>query len=258
MKIVMNTSAIKNEIPVAPQHPVWFTLSIRNPQSAIRNSRAFTLIELLVVISIIGVLAALTIPVLTAIKKTQYLSHANAELAQLEAAIGNYHDARGFYPPDCANGPLTNQLYYELGGTAYNSTTKIYTSLDGSSSMPANDVPLVFGAGVGGFMNSSQPGGGEDAVAAKNFLPELKSRQYATISVSGKDAKLLLCSVGGPDQTYSPLGGSYSGFNPWRYLANGTNNPGGYDLWVQLQIKGKKYLICNWSKQVQVNNNSLP
>jgi hypothetical protein len=46
--------------------------------------------------------------------------------------------------------------------------------------------------------------------------------------------------------------------NPWRYnSSNPTNNPGSYDLWVQLSIAGKTNLICNWSKQVQIGS-SLP
>ena len=46
-----------------------------------------------------------------------------------------------------------------------------------------------------------------------------------------------------------------SGINPWRYnSSNPTNNPGAYDLWVQLSISGKTNLICNWNKQVQYNS----
>jgi len=43
--------------------------------------------------------------------------------------------------------------------------------------------------------------------------------------------------------------------NPWRYnSANPTNNPGSYDLWIQLKIGGKTNLISNWSKQAQINS----
>jgi hypothetical protein len=43
--------------------------------------------------------------------------------------------------------------------------------------------------------------------------------------------------------------------NPWRYnSSNPTNNPGSYDLWIQLVIGGKSNLICNWSKQVLINS----
>ncbi len=42
--------------------------------------------------------------------------------------------------------------------------------------------------------------------------------------------------------------------NPWRYVCPGTNNPGSYDLWIQLSIAGKTNLICNWSKQIQIGS----
>ena len=65
---------------------------------------------------------------------------------------------------------------------------------------------------------------------------------------------LLIGSVGGPDTTYQPLG--QQDLNPWRYnSSNPTNNPGSYDLWIQLSIAGQTNLICNWTKQVQINNN---
>ena len=53
--------------------------------------------------------------------------------------------------------------------------------------------------------------------------------------------------------------------NPWRYVSPGANNPTSYDLWIQLSVGSrfssvnnftspKKYLICNWNKEVQINN----
>jgi hypothetical protein len=45
-----------------------------------------------------------------------------------------------------------------------------------------------------------------------------------------------------------------SGVNPWRYACPGTNNPTSYDLWIQLSIAGTTNLVCNWTKQVQLNN----
>ena len=70
---------------------------------------------------------------------------------------------------------------------------------------------------------------------------------YTNNSIFG----LLVTSVGGPDPNYSPLPG---GVNPFRYVYPGTNNPNSYDLWVQLVIRGKTNLICNWNKQVTVNS----
>ena len=66
---------------------------------------------------------------------------------------------------------------------------------------------------------------------------------------------MIITAVGGPDTTYHPLGASALGINPWRYnSSNPTNNPGAYDLWIQLSISGKTNLICNWNKQVQYNS----
>jgi hypothetical protein len=46
------------------------------------------------------------------------------------------------------------------------------------------------------------------------------------------------------------------GVNPWRYNSSSpTNNPGAYDLWIQIVITpGQTNLICNWRKQPQINN----
>jgi len=226
--------------------------------------RAFTLIELLTVISIIGVLAALTFPVLKGIKRQQYIKNATAEMEQLETAIERYKAAYGFYPPDNqfkpAANPLMNQLYFELLGTtniAGNSPTPVYQSLDDPTiQLPQADLNAIFG--VSGIMNCGKPGSGEDSPAAKNFLPGLKPSQISTSytnSTDPKPFKMLITSVGGPDGTYHPLGAGAMGINPWRYnSSNPTNNPGGYDLWVQLSIGGKTNLICNWNKQVQYNS----
>ncbi len=243
---------------------------IRNPQSAIRNRNAFTLIEMLAVIAVIGVLVALIFPVIGAVKRRQYISHAQAEMAQLETAIERYKATYGFYPPDnqVQNDPAAqrfqvNQLYYELTGTTnINSDpgqSPVYQSLRNPTlpKLTGANVQSIFG--VGGFMNCSKPAGGEDVSVARNFLPELRAAQVAnnyTNHVSRKEpgVTLLVTSVGGPSSRYAPL--NLTDVNPWRYNSSSpTNNPGSYDLWVQLVIaQGQTNLICNWTKQVLVNN----
>jgi len=228
---------------------------------------AFTLIELLTVIAIMGVLAALILPVVGAVKKHQYIYNTQTEMAKLETAIDRYKAAYGFYPPSPTNPPtagnpptLVNQLYYELTGTTNinpPSSAPLYQSLGGSlPNVAAADVQTAFG--VGGFVNCSKSGGGEDASAARNFLPDLKPNQITVISNSTDSATpvpvtILIGSVGGPAATYQPLG--TQDLNPWRYnSSNPTNNPGSYDLWVQLVIGKQTNLICNWTKQVQINS----
>jgi len=212
----------------------------------------FTLVELLVVIAIIAVLAGFTIPVLDAVKRRQVISHTQAELGQLQAAIDNYHATYGFYPPDNHLIPpnyAINQLYYELVGVAYTNGT--FQTLDGRATISSTDAGNTFG--VPGFMNCSKPGSGEDTAQAKDFLVELRPNQLGTNGISLATILFLVASVGGPDTGYSPPG--VSGVNPWSYKSSGTltNNPGAYELWVQLVINGKTNLVCNWSKTVRIN-----
>jgi prepilin-type N-terminal cleavage/methylation domain-containing protein len=262
MKTKLPIAGASCRLPVENSEDFGRMFQVANRGSKIANG--FTLIELLVVISIIGILAAFTIPVLSAVKRHQYISNTQGEMNQLMAAIDSYKEAYGFYPPGNSNYPtvpndaMFSPLYFELLGTTNNNG--IYQTLDGSASIavsalavPAISSPL----GVGGFINCSKPGAGEDIRAARNFLPGLNPNRYGlNITNNPPDpanpVTLLLGSVGGPDATYQPLGAS--GLNPWRYVSPGVNNPTSYDLWIQLQIGGKKYLVCNWSKQVQINN----
>jgi len=228
--------------------------------STLDPRHAFTLIELLVVMAIMGVLAAMLLAVVGGVKKKQYVYNTQSELAQLETAIERYKAAYGFYPPDNHTDPAprrfwVHQLYYELTGTTNigSSDAPNYQSLDGNppTLLPAQ-VQAAFG--VGGFVNCSKPAGGEDVSSARNFLPDLKPKQiWPSFTNNDVGVNLLIGSVGGPDATLYPLG--EQALNPWRYnSSNPTNNPGAYDLWIQLVIGGKTNLICNWSKQVQINS----
>ena len=230
---------------------------IENGKSKIGKSRAFTLIELLVVIAIIGVLAAFLFPALKMVKAAQYKKVARGELEYLATALENYKGKYGAYPPGnpkVYTAPVANsmmsQLYYELAGTTLSGSS--FVTLDGSVTIATNDVPTAYG--VGGFVNCTRGSSAEDGVSAQNFLSGLSSKQINN-SVSNNlvaNTTELVTSVGGPDDRYQPLG--VSRLNPFRYLYPGVNNPGTYDLWVQLVINGQTNLICNWSRQVLINS----
>ena len=221
--------------------------TIVNRKSQIVNRAAFTLVELLVVISIIGVLAGFTIPVLKMAKAAQYKKVARGELEFIETALENYKAKYGAYPPGNAANPLLTQLYYELAGTTVSGAN--YVTLDGSAQIPVASVASAYG--VGGFVNCTK-GNGEDDIKAKNFLPGLSSKQlYYPVTNNFVPTTLIVTTVGGPDDSYKPL--NASALNPFRYRYPGVNNPNSYDLWVQLVISGKTNLICNWSRQVQIN-----
>src|SRR6185312_15657583 len=139
------------------------------------KQRGFTLVELLVVITIIGVLAGFTIPVLRGVKIRQYESHATAEMKQLETAIESYKTAYGFYPPSNPGLPLTNQLYYELVGTTNIASSPLtFRTLDGGETLDSAQLNAAFDGGVTAFVNCSKPGSIEDTSQAKNFIHELK------------------------------------------------------------------------------------
>jgi prepilin-type N-terminal cleavage/methylation domain-containing protein len=252
---------------------------IRPSPFALRPFPAFTLIELLVVISIIALLAAFTMPVMKQLKRREYINKTQAEMAKLETAIDSYKAAYGFYPPGNPGYSPANSttwgdaffhpLYFELMGTTNtspaNPATGTYQTLDGSATIPADATGLTMPPapgplGVSGFINCTKPNVGEDAVAAKIFLPDLSSKQIAfnntnLPSYPNVPLPLLVASVGGPDINYQPLGAS--GVNPWRYVYPGIKNPTSYDLWVDLCIAGQTNLICNWTKEVQ-KNTTLP
>ena len=229
---------------------------IENRKLEIRNVRAFTLIELLLVISIIGVIAGFTLVVLKPVKAAQYKKVATAEMTHLETALENYKAKYGAYPPGNGNagytppvsGSMLNQLYYELSGTTVNGAN--FVTVDGSASIAVASVATAYG--VGGFVNCTK-GGAEDGTVAQNFLPGLNVKEImSSVTNNGVATTILVTSVGGPDNAYQPL--LAPGINPFRYVYPGVNNPGGYDLWVQLVINGQTNLICNWSRQVQINS----
>lgn len=213
-----------------------------------RSPAAFTLVELLIVIAIIGILAALIFTAGKSAKRWQYLKTAQAELNQTITALENYKAKYGAYPPGNPNSSTVNQLYYELSGVA--PSTIGYQTLNGASSISPATFSSTFN--VGGLVNCGYKTGSDDVTAAKNFLPGLKQNQIGGYTGG---VNLLITSARGPDITYQPLG--FQDVNPFRYICPGINNPKSYDLWVQLVINGQTNLICNWTKQIQINN-SLP
>jgi len=223
-----------------------------DPRASRQHLRAFTLIELLVVISIIGILAAMLLPVGAAIKKGAIVRKAKTELQQMVTAIESYKAKYNFYPPDSPNsagGRSVNQLYFELVGTSRQGTD--YASLDGVTRIPSASVPMAFGAGVAGFVNCSKGGGDDVGSPAVNFLKNLKPGQYGLATIGGVPVRLLSCSALWTGST-PPVAGS-PGLNPWRYVStNPTNNPASFDLWVDVLIGGKTNRISNWSETPQI------
>jgi prepilin-type N-terminal cleavage/methylation domain-containing protein len=217
--------------------------------------RGFTLVEMLVVISVIAILAGMLFPITAAVNRTKTKAKTRAELAQVENAIALYKTTLGHYPPDSGL-PVLNQLYYELVGTSLDGpvANQVFTTLDGSHSIESTVLKPILNNRVSGFVNSTRQLGDDEAKKAKSFLPALKAEQYAEVKVNNQGPiRLLNCTVKWPAGRPEIIP-NYPGVNPWRYVStNPTNNPGSYDLWVDVVIGGKVFRFSNWSKEpVQV------
>jgi prepilin-type N-terminal cleavage/methylation domain-containing protein len=224
-----------------------------------RRETAFTLIELIVVIAIIAILASLIFPLAGVVDRRKKISLAQAQLKGIQAAIDGYKTKLGFYPPDCPNGPFTNQLYFELLGTTNNGAgatqPTLWVTMDGSAQIGTTTTPninTIFG--VSGMANSSTRAHSDDAgAAASTFINNLTPNEIGVFDPStpgGQQIKLLVCSVTWPSDKTPPPIPTNPILNPWCYnSSHPTNNTSSYDLWVDLVLKGKTNRICNWNSQ---------
>jgi prepilin-type N-terminal cleavage/methylation domain-containing protein len=82
--------------------------------------RAFTLVELLVVISIIGILAAMLLPVVTRAQRAAKMGKAKLEVGQIAAAIHDYESAYNRFP--ASSQAMAPGLDYTFGTTGTGAT----------------------------------------------------------------------------------------------------------------------------------------
>ena len=99
-----------------------------NPCIPLRAMAAFTLIELLAVITIIGILAGLTLGAAGAVRRHGATSTAKAEVAALQAACDRFYADNNTYPIGTAS-PTT--VTAPAGGTV------LFTNLLGSATLTA-------------------------------------------------------------------------------------------------------------------------
>jgi prepilin-type N-terminal cleavage/methylation domain-containing protein len=235
-----------------------------------RRRWAFTLIELLVVIAIIAILASLVFPVTWAVNRLKIQSRCKGEMGEIETWINQYKDKFGHYPPDNPGNYLTNQLFYELSGTTLDDRSGNYTTLDGSATIARTALSTAIGPGVGGMVNSTKGGGGDEGSTATKFISGLKPNQIATL-INGPntniDSPTVLISVpwkqGPAPFNFNPVPGppfAPDGTNPWRYNSSSPfKNRDSYDLWIDVMIGSKCYRICNWSsKPLAINSPNYP
>jgi prepilin-type N-terminal cleavage/methylation domain-containing protein len=99
-----------------------------NPLIPRRSSAAFTLIELLAVITVIGILAGLTLGAAGAVRRHGATSTAKAEVAALQAACDRYFADNSIYPIGTAS---PTAVTAPAGGTV------LFTNLLGSATLTA-------------------------------------------------------------------------------------------------------------------------
>ena len=232
----------------------------RTPHSALRTPHsivAFTLIEILVVISIIAILSALILAIAGHAVSVARRSRVQTELATLVTMIQSYKAAKGFYPQDNPTNAMISPLFYELTGTtitklAPDGSPATYYSPVGGDTFSTLNVPSdfvsVYGPppnAVSGFVNASA-----DPSQVQNFFAAAaKSARTGKIVVGGVTNTILGVIVQGPNQI--PLVGGNT-ISPWHYNSSSpTNNPGSYDLWMDVFYSGRTNRISNWSQNPQ-------
>ena len=209
------------------------------PAPAGRNSRGFTVVELLVVISIMGIIAALVVGLSSMASGKRDKSNVSNQLAQLVTVIESYKSKVGFYPPDNPVGPGTNQLYYELSGTVYNTNTTTFQDRDGNI-LPDATVAAYFG--VNGFVNADETA----RPLVPNFIKAFKTNQWAALNV-GSTPPIYVMKV--------PVKGANGALITWNYVStNPTNNPGRFDLWADFPSGTNTVRISNWNRQPIIVN----
>ena len=203
--------------------------SLRCGDGSRRLPPAFSLIEMLVVISIIAVLAGLTVTGLKAYGGKKVRARVETELAAVQTAVEGYHAKKGFYPPDNAAKPAESTLYYELVGTVPLADNSGFETILAKEIITRANATTAFG--VKAFMNSPDP---EDA---KSYYGNLRPSQFSEATLNGVKVKILGVSVKGPT----------GNFSPWHYNSSKpVHNPNGYDLWVEVLIGKETTVIGNW------------
>lgn len=212
-----------------------------------RRVAGFSLIEMLVVIAVIAILAALFLGAMPAISDKKIRSSVRAELKRLTTEIEAYKVKHGFYPPDNPNNIAHPPLFYELVGTIVSNDT--FYPLNGAPALTSQQVNDNFGAE--GFMNSSP-----NSSDVKNFLTQLRDRQFDASPYGSAGALALKVPADGPKDPAKPLA---ERTNTWRYVVAKpnrgagdpypTNNPNTFDLWADVVIRGRTVTIGNWKEE---------
>ncbi|MDP0496570.1 MAG: prepilin-type N-terminal cleavage/methylation domain-containing protein [Verrucomicrobiota bacterium JB024] len=99
---------------------------VRGGGPGYRSVGGFTLVELLAVIAVIGLLAAILIPTITAVRQSMNVAQASSDVRQLAGAVSLYTvENDGDYPVGYANIPQEGTNYERAGHVWYEATGRI-------------------------------------------------------------------------------------------------------------------------------------
>jgi hypothetical protein len=161
---------------------------------------------------------------------------------KLVSAIEAYKAKFGVYPPDhvlsrqpLVVDPVTNTLFYELVGVIYNRTNKMFES----GGMEAAEEKYVKGFfQVDGFKNCGET---PDKITRFLNMQPLPARQLHDDPDTFVVGFQLVYDAVAPHIFWEFQ------TSPWRYVASApTNNPGKFDLWIELKAGKRQIVIGNW------------
>lgn len=165
-----------------------------------------------------------------------------AQRKMLEDAIEAYKAYFGVYPPDhvvskqpMAVDAVNNPLLYELAGVTYDPTNKVFM-LPHLEAADEKFVKEFFQCD--GFKNA-----GPSAEQVKHFLTTepLPAHQLHD------DPDVFAAGFSLSYEEFPPEVSSEFEIGSWCYVSSSpTNNPGKYDLWIELKNKRWSAIIGNW------------
>jgi hypothetical protein len=167
------------------------------------------------------------------------LAGVRAQRDELASVIEAYKAHFGYYPPLYTslgqNRGILNPLCYELLGTRYETNRRAFSIPITKDGLSVDEAQKYFN--VHSFSNClSYPS------LPTNFL----SNRALTTAPLGNDTDAFGVGVIYTEIIAQPFWEDFE-FTTWRYTTNpAEHNPGKFDLWVEMMVAGKHFIIGNW------------